>query len=564
MVCTPGAEQPCYSGPPGTEGEGVCSAGTQTCSEDGSGYGPCEGEVLPATETCNAPDDEDCDGDTNEEGDGCVCAPNGSASCYTGPPATAGVGLCVAGNAACNAEGTALGPCVGEVLPAAESCAATTDPNCDGIVAPSCTGNHVWSKKFGDEQLETIRNVATDAAGNVILAGRFDGNLNFGGPNLGSYGSFDVFVAKLDADGDHIWSKRFGDSDQQLTQGFAVDPAGNVVVGGVFLGTVDFGGGLISTTFGGGDAFVFKLDSAGNHVWSKRFIDGSSSISDQTVHSVATDTSGNVIVVGSFLGTVDVGGGPFVSAGEEDGFVVKLDPAGNHLWSKHIAGSFEQQADSVATDASGNVYVGGRLYAVSVDFGGGPINGGTFVVKYDAAGNHLWSKPYSTEIKAMAVDSSENVILTGEFPGTVDFGGGPLVSGGGEDIYIAKLDAAGNHVWSERYGGIGDQISSGAAIGTDDNIVILGDFENSVDFGGGTLVSAGTVDIFVAKLDAAGNHLWSKRFGDGAGQRGIAVARDVTDNLLITGSLLGNTDFGGGNLYTPTNDIDLYVVKLAP
>ncbi len=137
-VCTPLSTESCYTGPAGTQGVGACKAGTKTCAEDGSGFGACIGQVLPAPETCNTPDDDDCDGKVNEEGAGCVCLPGTTQSCYSGPAGTAGVGACKAGTRTCNAQGTAFGPCMGEVLPATESCLTPVDDDCDGAANEGC------------------------------------------------------------------------------------------------------------------------------------------------------------------------------------------------------------------------------------------------------------------------------------------------------------------------------------------------------------------------------------------------------------------------------------------
>ncbi|HTN87331.1 MAG TPA: MopE-related protein, partial [Sorangium sp.] len=133
-ACLPGEVIPCYSGPPGTEGTGRCAGGTARCDAQGTGFGPCEGEVVPAPETCATPVDDDCDGQTNEEGAGCACLPDAVVPCYSGPAGTEGVGRCVGGTARCRPDGTQLGPCVGEVLPAPETCLTPIDDDCDGQV----------------------------------------------------------------------------------------------------------------------------------------------------------------------------------------------------------------------------------------------------------------------------------------------------------------------------------------------------------------------------------------------------------------------------------------------
>lgn len=130
--CEPGSMSACYTGPSGTLGVGLCVGGVQTCAEDGLGFGPCEGEVTPGVETCLSPADEDCNGETNESGEGCSCVPGTVVSCYSAAPETEGVGLCQGGTQTCNADGTGYGPCQGEVTPSAELCASAADEDCNG------------------------------------------------------------------------------------------------------------------------------------------------------------------------------------------------------------------------------------------------------------------------------------------------------------------------------------------------------------------------------------------------------------------------------------------------
>lgn len=134
---------PCYTGAPGTEGVGQCASGTQVCDDRGVPMGPCSGEVVPGAEDCDSElIDEDCDGDVNEAGAACVCAPGSLTPCYTGPEGTQGVGACAAGEQACGADGLGFGACVGEVQPGGEDCdGGELDEDCDGEVneeGPSC------------------------------------------------------------------------------------------------------------------------------------------------------------------------------------------------------------------------------------------------------------------------------------------------------------------------------------------------------------------------------------------------------------------------------------------
>ena len=136
-VCTPGATQSCYDGPPGTAGVGLCHAGTQTCVSGsggvGSNWGPCMNEVLPAADQCDGVD-RACNGMPNP---GCTCVAGSMRTCYDGPAGTAGVGQCHAGNQTCNASGTGWSPCQGEVLPGPEVCDGI-DHLCNGMPNTGC------------------------------------------------------------------------------------------------------------------------------------------------------------------------------------------------------------------------------------------------------------------------------------------------------------------------------------------------------------------------------------------------------------------------------------------
>jgi hypothetical protein len=493
-----------------------------------------------------------------------VCTPAATQPCYDGPAATLGVGLCKGGTQTCAADGMSWGACVGEVLPQAETCASALDQNCDGITG--CTGVLAWARGFGQPGDQYGTSVASDSAGNALVAGYFSGTLDLGGASLVNAGPPDVFLAKLDPSGAPLWAKQFGDTGDQRATGVAVDGAGNVAAVGTFSGTLDFGGGAL-TSAGASDVFVAKLDPSGAHLWSKRFGDAGFS---QYGTAVAVDGAGNVVVSGYFFGTVDFGGGALTSAGSDDLFVAKLDPSGNHLWSKSFGGLGSQYARSVAVDKAGNVILAGG-FALSVDFGGGALAsvGGQdiFVAKLDPSGNHVWSKRYGDAqdqvARGVAVDGAGNVVVTGDFKGAVNFGGNTLTSAGSSDVFIVKLGANGAHTWSKGFGDAQDQIGQSVAVDKDGNALVTGSLAGAADFGGGALTSGGNGDIFVVKLDASGAHQWSKRFGDAAPQVGQGIAADAAGNALVTGYFNGTVDFGAGPL-TSAGGADIFLAKFGP
>jgi hypothetical protein len=558
-ACTPGSTKACYSGPSTTLDIGACKAGTATCAADGT-FGPCVGEVLPVPESCTTLVDDNCNGATNE---GCVCTPNATMSCYGGPPGTENVGICKAGTQTCAADGLSFSPCMGQVTPKTEDCLSPADEDCSGTAA-ACTGNGAWAKRFGDAGVQSGAAVAAHVGG-AVITGSFAGTTDFGGGVLTSAGATDVFLASYDYLGAFLWAKRFGDAGAQAGVDIAVDKLGNLVVIGDFAGTIDLGGGAL-TSAGNTDVFVAKFDSGGGFVWAKRFGDAVA----QNGKGIAVDDAGDVIITGSFAGKIDLGGGSLTSAGATDVFLAKLDPAGNHLWSKRFGDASAQSGKSVGVDAAGNVVLTGDV-AGGADFGGGVLTsaGGTdvFLASFGADGSYFWAKLFgdagAQTSGAVAVDAVGNVVITGNAAGKTNFGGGLLTSAGASDVYAARFTSAGMHLWSKLFGGTGAENGRDVAVDSFGGIVITGDFPTTINFGGGALTSAGGTDVFAVKLDPqAGAHVWSRRFGDAGAQTAAGVAADDTGALLV-GTFAGSIDFGTGAL-TSAGMTDVYLAKLLP
>jgi hypothetical protein len=315
------------------------------------------------------------------------------------------------------------------------------------------------------------------------------------------------------------------------------------------------------------DAFIAVFDSDGTHLWSRRI----GAEGNEYAVGVAFDNSGNLFVTGfsSFSTAVDFGGGPLTAGGLVDVYVAKYDAAGGHLWSKLIGDANYQQAYGLDVDDFGNAVITG-LFEGSMDFGGGPLTsaGGVdvYLARYSGAGTHLFSTRYGSTLDQLGVavgtDAGGNIYLTGMMRGTVDFGGGPLTSAGSDDIFVAAFDSVAVHLWSRRYGSTGQQTVNAIAVDASGRHAISGWFLNTVDFGGGVLTCAApfTPDMFVADFAPDGSHGWSRRAGDSDFQEARSVAIDpATGDVIIAGSFLGATDFGGGTLTNADSGNDLFI-----
>jgi len=563
--CVPGETATCYSGAFGTDGVGECKTGTKTCDSSGKTFGPCVGEVIPQTETCATPGDEDCDGSANEEGQDCVCIPGSVKLCYSGAPNTVGIGVCTEGVITCAPDGLGFGACAGEVVPGVENCATPADEDCDGQT-PLCPA--FWASRYGSTTgSEFIWGMALDSTGSSIVVGDMEGTVDFGGGPLTSAGSSDVFVAKFDAMGNHVWSKQFGNVALQSGQAIAVTPTDEVVVVGYFQGTVNFGGGVL-TSAGGADMFVAKFDSAGTHLWSKRF---GSATDDQLALAVAVDSVGDVYFTGSFYGTMSFGGTNLASAGGADVFVAKLAGAtGNHLRSaKYGDAGIEQVGRSITVDGMDNVLVTGAFDG-TINLGGNALTTAgltdAFVAKFDSAGVHMYSASFGdAQIqlgRAIAADAAGNFIVAGDSNGTIDLGGGPLAKAGNFDMFTGLFDPTGTHMKSVSFGGPNNDSVTSIAL-ENGALAMTGYLEGSAMFGGVSLVSAGGRDIIVAKLSAMDLSVTGARiFGDTSFyQSGQGVCLDAMGNTVVAGYMLGGVDFGLGPL-TSAGFADAFIAHI--
>jgi len=571
IICSPGAYEPCaYAGPAGTEGVGQCQASRKLCNVTGTAWSACQGEVLPSVEDCDTPFDDDCDGAVNEAGNGCICQScicqiGTTSDCYTGPAGTQNVGACVNGSKMC-LDGKSFGPCMGQKLPSPEVCGVPKDENCDGSLDTACTDG-IWTKDFAGVSLDDLGTypISVDGGGNVVVTGVFGGGITLGGGKLASAGGRDFFLAKVAPNGDLVWSKRYGDADNQQSSALAIDSASNIFIAGTFFGELDFGNGPLQNPPGKGSCFLAKLDPDGNPIWSKGYSIpyGAGSV------AITLDGAGNATLVGVFNVTIDFGTGPLNSAGSSDIFVAKFDSGGNTMWSKRFGGANADEARSIVGDSTGNVLLTGAS-AGALDFGNGPLSGANtpayYVAKLDGDGNGVWSKSFGdaggTIASYVAVDAADNVILTGSVTGNLDFGAGPVV-GTSEQTFVAKLDAAGNPVWAKRFGGAPMGSSSSRAVATDPigNIVLGGAFTGSLDFGAGTMTASGA-NGFIAKLAPDGSTLSSKNFTYFGQNHVSACATDSAGHPFFAGPFHGMIDFGHGVVMSGAND--LFLVKLAP
>ncbi len=448
-----------------------------------------------------------------------------------------------------------------------------------------------WAKAFGGSTYDYGNSIDVDNFGNVYTTGMFSGTVDFD-PGVGIYnlnGNYDVFISKLDASGNFIWAKTMGNFASEQGMSITIDNSGNIYTTGAFSSTTDFDPGLgifNLTPSGSADIFISKLDAAGNFLWAKRI---GASEEDYGV-SIKTDASGNVYTTGIFNGWVDfdpsTGLTQLNSVGMGDIFIVKLDANGNFVWARGFGGPWNDQISEISLDLLGNVYTTGAFFQTA-DFNPGlgvnnlisGADGDAFISKLDASGNFVWAKQIGSAGQengtSIRIDATNNIYTLGYFTTTVDFdlgaGNFPLTSNGSTDIFLLKLNAAGNFVSAKSFGGLVDDYGSSIDLDASNDVYISGRFSAMVDFnpnaGTYNLNSPTGSNVFISKIDSFGNFIWAKSFGGNIDDISESIAIHSSGTIHTIGQFNGTGDFdpnaGVLNL-TSNGNSDVFIHKMSP
>jgi hypothetical protein len=320
--------------------------------------------------------------------------------------------------------------------------------------------------------------------------------------------------------------------------GLAIDNNDNILVTGGFNGTVDFDPNQGIQNYSSNanfnpysrDIFILKLDSAGEFIWVRQIGNQVSEYAE----SIYVDSDNSIYTVGSFSQTIDFdpGSGSYAltSLDNADGFIHKLNSNGEFIWAKQIGGDSGQSCNIITIDSENNIFIGGGFRGpTDFDLGSGVVTlyptftiygGEIFILKADTSGSFEWVKPIfgdgSITMADVTTDQSGNIYTMGEFTVAADFDPGldsaHLEVTGSIDVFIQKLDTAGEYLWTTQLGGPSTpyNISKSIVIDQFDNIYSTGGFRGTVDFDPGPdthlLTSvAGSWDIYVQRIKQCGN-----------------------------------------------------------
>ena len=318
---------------------------------------------------------------------------------------------------------------------------------------------------------------------------------------------------------------------------------------------------------------------------------------NDTIEGIASDSYGNVYVVGSFYNTIDLN--PYddnnsttsadvddhASKGDLDGFLSKFDKYGNYLWGTTWGSTQADRARGVVVDSDNNVYVAGD-FQLTVDFDPSStvshnlssINDDQdcYLLKLDSSGNFKWVRSWGGNqadwVYNCEIDSKNNILIVGKFRKTCDFDPGMGISSwtsnGEGDCYVLKLNSNGEFVWSVAWGGDSPDHATCVAVDSQDNVIVGGFYQQTVNFSyyTGTVnhTSKGSLDCYVMKILVNGTFSWVNTWGSTESDRTNGVACDSQGNVYAVGQFENTCDFdpsSGTNQYASAGGNDGFISK---
>ncbi len=392
---------------------------------------------------------------------------------------------------------------------------------CSTVNAQFC----YWATDFGGSNNEENRGMTVDVNGNVIVTGEFSSS----SITIGSYvlanantGSTDYYIAKYDNMGNVLWAQRTGQNIDDIGRCVTTDAAGNIYVAGYFGTDTIFFGSLfaVNSMYGNMDMFLVKYNTNGVPQW----VTSSSGSSDEIPYAMTIDGSGNIVVVGKHYSSATMTVGTTTISGVGSGtnmFISSWDANGNHNWLRGAGRTGDDEAWGIDSDGGSGIYVTGFFrsdtlymgtqYAVNNQNG----NEDMFVAKLDIAGNPVYVKSFGGDDSDfgtdVAVDAAGNCYVSGKWrSSSITIGTNTYTSPNNYDLLFFKLDASGSVVWSRRPAGSAQDDSRGIDIDANGDVYASGEFEGNLVFTTNSFTQyGGGDDVYIVKYNSAGVEQWA-------------------------------------------------------
>ncbi len=412
--------------------------------------------------------------------------------------------------------------------------------------------NNNFILRLGGVQNDSGYSIQKDKYNNIIVAGIIAGNGDYNGDGIivgdlensseNYFWCWNLFICKFDPDGNYLWGKKLANnSHENYFSSLTVDNSNNIIITGSVYNNADLNGdGIIQ-----GD---LEISSNGYCGFISKF-DSSGvflwakrlkgTAGEYAFHPLTTDKSNNIFITGAGL----LDNEDNSSDNSTGDYINKLDPSGNFLWAKELF----NKANSIALDNSNNLVISFRNY----------IN------KLNSSGDLTWEKFFEANCNSIRIDRTDNIFLTGYVNGNADLNGDGIQSDNGieicnssvfgnNDIFISKFNSSGNFMWIKRLGGLYDDYGMSITSDNSNNVLITGYVSGNADLNGDSMINtempettsinSSTSNIFIIKFNSSGSFIFSKRIENNSVATGYSIITDNYDSILITGTLGGSCD----------------------
>ena len=421
------------------------------------------------------------------------------------------------------------------------------------IVKLDADGNKLWDKTIGGGNQDYLKSLQQTNDGGYVLGGNSNSPAS-GDKTIGSKGDLDYWIVKLDANGNKIWDKTIGGSNEDNLQALQQTNDGGYILGGYSNSLIS--GDKTENDKGNYDYWVVKLDVNGNKIWDKT-IGGNN---EDRLMSLQQSSDGGYIL-GGYSNSPISEDKTASDKGSYDYWVVKLDANGNTIWDNTVGGSGGDLLSRLKQTLDGGyVLVGHSSSNISADKTENCKGSEDYwIVKLDPNGNRSWDKtiggvgeeyPYSLQ-----QTSDGNYILGGVSNSSIS-GDKTENSKGGFDYWLVKLDPNGNMIWDNTIGGSGDDFLFSLQQTVGGGYILCG-YSNSSISENKTENSRGDFDYWVVKLNGENNcSLMSFKVGfeviNNSNSNIRVQARNISTPLIL---LLPDVAFNDGNSYQESSGI---------
>ncbi|MBU0486652.1 MAG: hypothetical protein KKA07_15835, partial [Bacteroidetes bacterium] len=397
-----------------------------------------------------------------------------------------------------------------ELDPGPDTLEFTTNGQSDIFFAKYDTlGNLLWGKRIGGVSYDNCNDIAYHN-GYFYITGYIQGSADFD-PGVGAHyltpeGSQDIFLAKYDENGDLVWAKNMGGFNDDVGQRIKIDNIGNIILCGKFYGTCDFDPSASTYNLSPQaqyDIFMAKYTSGGVFSWAKR-IQGDM---DEECTAMTLDASNNILLGGTFNGTVDLDPGAGVvsktASGAKDAFIASYSSSGVYQWSLTMIGSGNDLVTGIHPYATDDIYAVGK----TID----TLTGCAWVVKMKSSSEMCWVRAFGDSDDGLTSLDLSNQYLTvvGYFYDTLQVDSTGLIPdliayNSFSDVFIARMDTSNTLFDAKRIGGASNDYGYGILANGSNSFFALGTFYSTVDFDPGYLdylaTSKGSTDMFFEKF----------------------------------------------------------------